>query len=271
MSTPEDDDLPDNVIRIDFRARRVQAAEPPVAEAPVAAPAKKTRRTKADSAASGTKADPAAKKTRRKKTDSSEETASAKDAATNTAAKTSKRATGTRRAATTTTATPPAEAKPALPDNVTAFPAELVAPTPVEVSFRVELDPSEADSYNERRFEYFDRVIQQGMVSVTFDPRRPGVSVPPAFASRPELMLNFSLRFNIADFEWDRVGVRASLSFDDGPFFCDIPWTAIWLMVSRPTYSAYAIPLDAPPERRGTIPGMLRSVRSMLEQLPPPR
>jgi hypothetical protein len=42
-------------------------------------------------------------------------------------------------------------------------------------------------------------------------------------------------------------------------------------MVSKPTYSAYAVPFDAPPERRGTIPGMLRSVRAMLEQLPPPR
>lgn len=81
----------------------------------------------------------------------------------------------------------------------------------------------------------FTRLVEAGMVLVHFDTRVPGARVPPQFAGDVQLGLNFSHRFGLPDFVFDDAGVRASLSFQGQPFFCDVPWSAVFMMRSYVT------------------------------------
>lgn len=90
----------------------------------------------------------------------------------------------------------------------------------------------------------FSRLIEEGMVMVTLDPRMEGVVVPAKFLGQPELRLNFSHTFHLADFDYDSQGVRGSLSFQGKRFFCDIPWGAIDMFYAHETGEAYVF--DAP-------------------------
>lgn len=76
----------------------------------------------------------------------------------------------------------------------------------------------------------FERLLQGGVVALHLDARHPGVQVPPRFASDPWLVLNFSWRYNLPDFTFDARQVEGSLSFGGRPFFCVIPWPAVFAM-----------------------------------------
>lgn len=78
------------------------------------------------------------------------------------------------------------------------------------------------------KLEAFKKGLEQDIVMITLDSRREGVSVPSQFAGTPNLSLNFSHRYNLPDFAFDEQGVSAMLSFDEGYFFCLIPWGAVY-------------------------------------------
>ena len=94
----------------------------------------------------------------------------------------------------------------------------------------------------------FERWIDEGIVTVTLDSRHPDVQVPDEFRNRLQLNLNFSHRFMIDDFEYDEVGVRASLSFNQVPTYCDVPWTAVYAISSTPLEETCLFATSAPPE-----------------------
>lgn len=79
-----------------------------------------------------------------------------------------------------------------------------------------------------QKYEVFCELIKDGMVMVTLDARLENVRVPPQFAECSDLRLNFAHGFKAPDFSYDLVGVRAYLSFDEGYFFCDVPWNAVF-------------------------------------------
>jgi len=83
------------------------------------------------------------------------------------------------------------------------------------------------------KLRQFARLIERGQVMLTLDPRVDNARVPAQFSSELQLNLNFSHRFGLDDFDYDDEGVRASLSFGGKPFFCDIPWTAVYGMTSH--------------------------------------
>jgi hypothetical protein len=137
----------------------------------------------------------------------------------------------------------------------------------VEVAFGAsarEPDPEPADDVPEiavamsdddmRRA--FDELIDEGLTTVTLDSRVDGVSVPSHLLGRPQLNLNFSRLFHIEDFDWDDVGVRASLSFGDGDFFCDVPWTAVYLLRCDKAGLAVLAPRRFPDELQRTLAQM---------------
>lgn len=101
----------------------------------------------------------------------------------------------------------------------------------VRVDFRARVPA--ADPHASEKFAVFSRFAEKGKVMVTLDARRPGVSVPSRFAEDPQLNLDFSMRFGLADFAFDARGVRASLSFQRVPFFCDLPWSAVYALYSH--------------------------------------
>lgn len=106
------------------------------------------------------------------------------------------------------------------------------SPRPVEdeVTHTASDDPASAVKYR-----LFCKMIDIGMVMVTLDTRLPGVTVPPKFKGLSELRLNFCHDFRIDDFDYDEEGVRASLSFEGKRSFCDVPWTAVFMLYSHPS------------------------------------
>ncbi len=91
----------------------------------------------------------------------------------------------------------------------------------------------EGQDTNRAKFQIFSKMIDEGMVMVTLDPREDDVSVPQRFKAQSELRLNFSHGFRIADFDYDEEGVGASLSFDGQRHRCDIPWEYVYMLYSH--------------------------------------
>jgi hypothetical protein len=149
-----------------------------------------------------------------------------------------------RRAAKTKREFPRAEVTP---------PSELSAP-----------EPSEGERL---LLEMFSTWIEMGMVQVTLDARRDDVRVPASLKGSYDLRLNFSERFHIADFVWDRRGVRASLSFGGQPFFCDIPWRAVWMLYSHVTNETLLAPREhVPSERRDVFDFVVESIEDIAKK-----
>lgn len=93
-------------------------------------------------------------------------------------------------------------------------------------------NPSPSSELNVKKRQIFTTWLSQGTVSVLLDARAEGVKVPPAFAGHSELILNFSYDFHVPDFNFNDVAVWATLSFDDGEYFCMVPWPSVLGMQS---------------------------------------
>ena len=117
------------------------------------------------------------------------------------------------------------------------------------------------------KLRQFARLIEKGMVMVTVDARLPEVRVPTRFVGELQLNLNFSHRFGLDDFNYDDVGVRASLSFGGTPFLCDLPWSAVYGMTSQVDAERLLWPDSFPRELVNLLPAQARHPR---EPLPAP-
>lgn len=101
---------------------------------------------------------------------------------------------------------------------------------------------------------------------VTLDARRAGVSVPRQFTDEPQLNLDFSERFGIADFRYDERGVRASLSFNRQPFLCDVPWSAVYAVFSHVDNERLTWPRSLPQDILEQLPdASVEHLERMLE------
>jgi stringent starvation protein B len=122
------------------------------------------------------------------------------------------------------------------------------------------LRPAPADLGPERpeKLRMFARFIDQGMTMISLDARRDGVRVPHHLAGELMLNLNFSLRFGIDDFAYDDDGVRASLTFNKVPFFCEIPWSAVYQMTSTVNADRMMWPDSLPAELADLVPPQVR-------------
>jgi stringent starvation protein B len=103
----------------------------------------------------------------------------------------------------------------------------------VRVDFKRAQRTSPSDPLAPQKFAVFSRFVSKGKVMVTLDARRTGVTVPAHLANEPQLNLDFSERFGLSDFVYDERGVRASLSFNRQPFFCDVPWASVYALFSH--------------------------------------
>ncbi len=70
---------------------------------------------------------------------------------------------------------------------------------------------------------------------IHLDPRRPDVLVPKGFMGQPQLVLQVGLNMAIPipDLHIDEVGISCTLSFNRSPFWCRIPWSAIYALVGE--------------------------------------
>jgi stringent starvation protein B len=113
---------------------------------------------------------------------------------------------------------------------------EIPANNLVRPDFGRKSDEDESTTAKEshrRALDFFSCMIELGMVMTTIDATQSGVSVPPQFQAEIQFNLNWSENFGVADFEYDLKGVRGSLSFQGNPFYCEIPWSAVWMIRSH--------------------------------------
>lgn len=130
----------------------------------------------------------------------------------------------------------------------------------IRVDFGAQSAPPEeprpaAPPENDEKLGVFADMIEKGTVLVTLDARREGVVVPPQFAGQMRLNLNFCFLFGIPDFEFDPWGVRASLSFGGVDSWCDVPWSAVYMMRSHVENDVMLFPHSIPHEMLAFVPG----------------
>jgi len=76
-------------------------------------------------------------------------------------------------------------------------------------------------------------LLQGPSLFIHLDPRKPEVIVPPHFKKQAQLVLQVGLNMAvpIPDLHVDDEGVSCTLSFNRSPFWCRLPWTAIYALV----------------------------------------
>jgi stringent starvation protein B len=92
-------------------------------------------------------------------------------------------------------------------------------------------------------------LLEKADVFIHLDPRRDNVRVPPWFKKQPHLVLQIGLNMPVAitDLEVSDDSVSCTLSFNRSPFFCWIPWAAVYALVGSDN-RAMVWPEDIPPE-----------------------
>ncbi|MBN1205502.1 MAG: stringent starvation protein B [Myxococcaceae bacterium] len=91
--------------------------------------------------------------------------------------------------------------------------------------------------------------LEQGLVMIHLDARRPGVLVPSHLRNEAHLRLNLSYRFDPPDLSVSDWGVRSTLSFSGTRFTVAVPWSALFAIASHVTRDlAWMYPDDMPPE-----------------------
>ena len=91
--------------------------------------------------------------------------------------------------------------------------------------------------------------LERSSVHVHLDPRGPEVVVPAWFKKQPQLVLQVGLNMavRIPDLDVGDDAVSCTLSFSRSPFFCYMPWTAVFALVSEDG-KGMLWPNDIPPE-----------------------
>jgi hypothetical protein len=103
-----------------------------------------------------------------------------------------------------------------------------------------------------KKKDVLEALLGESNVFLHLDPRREGVVVPKWFQNQPELVLQLGLRMPvpIPDLEIDDEGVSCTLSFNRSPFWCCVPWRAIFAVVSEKDQRGVLWPEDVPPDGR---------------------
>lgn len=92
-------------------------------------------------------------------------------------------------------------------------------------------------------------LLEGTSVYVHLDPRRDGVVVPKNFQKQPQLVLQVGLQMavNIPDLHLDDDALTCTLSFNRTPFWCCLPWSAVYALVGEDG-RGMVWPDDVPPE-----------------------
>jgi len=92
-------------------------------------------------------------------------------------------------------------------------------------------------------------LLEGTSIYVHLDPRRDGVMVPKNFQKQPQLVLQVGLQMavNIPDLNVDEEALTCTLSFNRTPFWCCLPWSAVYALVGEDG-RGMVWPEDVPPE-----------------------
>jgi stringent starvation protein B len=83
--------------------------------------------------------------------------------------------------------------------------------------------------------EFALALLQESSVFIHLDPRRDGVKVPGWLKRQPQLVLQVGLNMavRIPDLDIGEQAISCTLSFNRSPFFCWVPWAAIFGLVGE--------------------------------------
>jgi stringent starvation protein B len=100
-------------------------------------------------------------------------------------------------------------------------------------------------------------LLEESSMFIHLDPRRPNVLVPKGFLTQHQLVLQVGLNMAIPipDLTIDEAGISCTLSFNRAPFWCRIPWTAIYALVGEDGRGG-VWPEEVPPEIQQQKQGM---------------
>lgn len=104
------------------------------------------------------------------------------------------------------------------------------------------------DSRDDEKKERLLTALDQGMVMIHLDARRPGVLVPKHLAEEAHLRLNVSYRFDPPDVTVGEWGIRCTLSFNRSRCKVAVPWSALFAITSHATKEFWLYPDDMPQE-----------------------
>jgi stringent starvation protein B len=78
-------------------------------------------------------------------------------------------------------------------------------------------------------------LLERSSVYIHLDPRKDEVRVPPWFKKQPQLVLQVGLNMavRIPDLDIGEDAVSCTLSFNRSPFFCWVPWSAVFALVAE--------------------------------------
>jgi stringent starvation protein B len=92
-------------------------------------------------------------------------------------------------------------------------------------------------------------LLEESSMFIHLDPRRAEVIVPRSFLKQSQLVLQVGLNMAIPipDLRVDEDSISCTLSFNRAPFWCRIPWTAVYALVGEDGRGG-VWPDDVPPE-----------------------
>lgn len=120
-------------------------------------------------------------------------------------------------------------------------------------------------------------LLEQGSVHVHLDPRTGGVVVPLHFKKQAQLVLQVGLNMAvpIPDLHVEDDGIACTLSFNRSPFYCVIPWAAVFALVGddgRGLVWPESVPRElqrvAPPPPSAAVPESAKSEPAKPEKKP---
>ncbi|HLL52215.1 MAG TPA: ClpXP protease specificity-enhancing factor SspB [Myxococcaceae bacterium] len=110
--------------------------------------------------------------------------------------------------------------------------------------------------------------LENGMVMIHLDARRPGVLVPEQLRGEFHLRLNLSYNFDPPDLAVGEWGVRSTLSFKGSRFKVAVPWSAVFAVTSNVTKDLWLFPDDIPAELQDDSVNM--AAQAQRAEQPPP-
>jgi stringent starvation protein B len=114
-------------------------------------------------------------------------------------------------------------------------------------------------------------LLEKTSVLLHLDARQETVLVPKHLKANPQLILQLGLNLAvpIRDLDVGEEDVRCTLSFSRSPFYCVIPYRAVFAMVSEDGGRAMVWPEDVPPEVARAAEAEARKL-GLLEAVPSP-
>lgn len=108
--------------------------------------------------------------------------------------------------------------------------------------------PAEVDTPTNQysKFVCFQKLLEFGEVSIGINTSVSGVDLPSKLMESPVVILKYSYKYKISDFNFMNGEIVASLKFGTQDIKCVVPWRAVFTMASQQARESIAWPINAP-------------------------